>query len=105
MIRGENDQRIDKIKAAVETIHRCKAVHDSTALVVEKFRGETVWEGLVESFGLFGATRDVTPPAKRCYGWTFNDGKEDQFVAVLEKPPVTSPETAVKAYVASLGRK
>lgn len=104
MIRDENDARIDKIRAAVETIHRCKAVHDDSALVVERFRGETVWEGLVESFTLFGTTRDATPPAKRCYAWSYHDGTQDQFVAVLERPPVASPETAVRAYVASLGK-
>src|SRR5688572_30677051 len=105
MIRDENDERVAKIGAAVETIHRCKVVHDDTALVVEKFGGETVWDGLVEIFNLFGMAKGEKPPAKRCYAWSFNDGKEDQFVAVLEKPPVTSPETAVRAYVASLGKK
>lgn len=105
MTRDENDQRIDTIKAAVETIHRCKAVHDDTALVVEMMGDKVVWEGLVESFGIFAPPGQPKPKAKRCYGWSFNDGKEDQFVAVLELPPVTSARTAVRAYIASLAKK
>ena len=105
MNRDEYDGRIEKIQLAVETIHSCKASHDSTALVREEFEGKPVWEGLVQVFDLFSRYQNGKPPAKRCYAWLFFDGKEDQFVTVLEKPPVNSPETAVKAYVASLDRK
>lgn len=105
MTRDENDKRIDRIKAAVETIHRCKAVHDDTFLIVEMMGDKVVWEGLVESFGIFSPPGTPKLTAKRCYGWTYNDGKDDQFVAVLELPPVTSAKTAVQAYIASLGKK
>jgi len=44
------------------------------------------------------------PRAKRAYGWSHRAGKDDQderFVTVLEIPPVTSPETAVKVAIAA----
>lgn len=104
MIRDDNDARIDRIRVAVEKLHGCKANHDTTAVVVEKFRGETVWAGVVEIFNLFGASKETSPPAKRCFAWEIPGPKPD-WVAVLDKPPVSSPETAVRAYVASLGRK
>lgn len=104
MKRDDNDARIDKIKSAVETIHGCKAVHDSTELVVEMMDGIVVWEGLVEAFSIFAPPGQPKPQAKRCYGWSFDDGKEEQFVAVLELPPVKDARTAVQAYIASLGK-
>ena len=36
------------------------------------------------------------PKAKRCYAWSFEDGKQTRSVTVLELPPVDSPEIAVK---------
>ena len=42
------------------------------------------------------------PKAKRCYAWSHLDGKHDErtrFVAVLEIPPVNSPETAVRVQI------
>ena len=34
------------------------------------FGDKTVWEGVVESFAITGH-----PKAKRCYAWSFLDGK------------------------------
>lgn len=63
----------------------------------EAFRGETLWKGDVEAFAITGH-----PKAERCYAWSHADGKTDsdeRFVAVLEIPPVESPETAVRASI------
>ena len=57
------------------------------------------WKGDVEIFDLTGH-----PKAKRAYGWSHPDGddnKTERFVATLEIPPVTSPETAVKTAIYS----
>jgi hypothetical protein len=54
------------------------------------------WEGVVEAFALTGH-----PKAKRAYAWSFLDGKEARYVTVLEVPPVESPQTAVRAYIAN----
>jgi hypothetical protein len=74
-------------------------MHRATVPVHEVFRGQTVWQGDVEVFDINGH-----PKAKRCYAWSHLDGANDErtrFVAVLEIPPVSSPETAVKIAVAA----
>jgi hypothetical protein len=88
--------RIEDLRLAVETMHHCKAVHESSTPIVERFRNQTVWEGVVESFALTGH-----PKAKRCYAWSFQDKGETQYVTALEIPPVESPITAVRASIAA----
>lgn len=39
------------------------------------------------------------PPEELCYGWV--DPGTKQLVTVLNRPPVDSPATAVRAYIAS----
>jgi hypothetical protein len=88
---------LDRLKLAVENLHKCSACYLRTQWVNETVRGNTVWIGDVEVFAL---TRH--PKAKICYAWKHRDGKKDQgerFVAVLEIPPVDSPQTAVRASV------
>ncbi len=92
--------RIDKLKDAIETMHRCKAVHFASEMVVELFRGEVAWDGIVETFDLTGHSK-----AKRCHAWSYEDKGETQFVTVLELPPVDSAEMAVKVAIAAEARK
>jgi hypothetical protein len=63
---------------------------------MEQFRGQTVWDGVVEVFNLTGH-----PQAKRCYAWTFINDVVTHYVTVLELPPVTCACTAVRAAIAS----
>jgi hypothetical protein len=81
-------------------MHHRKGRHEQSVPVVEMFGQQTVWEGVVESFALIGH-----PKAKRCYAWSFQDGKEPRYVTVLEIPPVESPQTAVRAAIASGAQK
>ena len=83
--------RIDKLKDAIETMHGSQAVHFSSEPVIELFRGEVAWDGVVETFNLAGH-----PKAKRCHALSYEENVETQFVTVLELPPVDSAETAVK---------
>ena len=87
----------------VEHLHNCAAIHRATVPVHEVFQGKTVWKGYVEVFDITGH-----PKARRAYGWSHVDGKNDddeKFVTVLEIPPVDSPQTAVKvAIVAEIKR-
>jgi hypothetical protein len=86
-----------RLKAAVEHLHGCGAVHRETVPVHEVFRGQTVWRGDVEVFDLTGH-----PEAKRAYGWSHREAKDHQgerLVTVLEIPPVVSPITAVRASI------
>jgi hypothetical protein len=90
---------IAELKAVILNLHGCNATHVESVPVVEEFQGETVWEGTVEVF----ETRDH-PKAKRIYAWGHVTGEDDQarrYVCVLELPPVTSPQTAVKAGIIS----
>lgn len=96
----ENKQDyLARLKLAVEHLHNCGAVHRSTVPVTEVFRGKTIWQGEVEVFDLNGH-----PKAKLAYAWSHRAGEGDsdeRFVAVLEIPPVASPETAVKIAIAA----
>lgn len=94
---------LDRLKLAIEDIHKCSAYYLHTQLVDETVREETVWVGDVEVFVLTGH-----PKAKHCYAWNHREGKKDQgerFVAVLEIPPVNSPQTAVRASIVSYSKK
>lgn len=92
--------RIAQIQLAVEKAADCPAQHLESVPVVEVFRGKTVWEGVVEAFAITGHAK-----AEKAYGWSYQDGAETRFVAVLEIPPVTSPTTAVRAAIAAEHRK
>ena len=84
---------IERLRAAIQHMHGCESVHVSTDAVIERFDGEVVWEGEVEAFTLKGH-----PQASRCYAWAYQgDDGQDHYTAVLELPPVDSPETAVRA--------
>lgn len=92
-------ERIDKLKEAVETMHGCKAQHVRSEPVIDFFRGELAWDGVVETFDIEGH-----PKAKRCYAWSFMENGELQYTTVLEIPPVDSAETAVKVAIAARAR-
>lgn len=87
---------IERVKLAVEHLHKCSAVHVATVPVHEKFQGKTAWQGKVEVFDLTGHSK-----AKRCYGWSYDDAGKTEYVTVLELPPVDSAQTAVKVAIAS----
>jgi hypothetical protein len=98
-----NKTYIERLQLVVEHLHDCKAVWVETVPVHEVFRGETVWQGQVEVFDLTGH-----PKAKRAYGWSHRDGKDDsdeRFVAVLEIPPIDSALTAVRVSLVKHIRK
>jgi hypothetical protein len=83
---------IARLKLAIEHLHGCSATWRQTVPVHEVFRGQTAWQGDVEVFDL-----DGHPKAKRCYGWTY--GEPEEFITILELPPVTDAQSAVKVGV------
>lgn len=89
---------ISRLKLTIEHLHNCAAVHRETVPVHEVFRGKTLWQGDVEAFDLTGH-----PKAKRCYAWSYGDPEE--FITILELPPVDSAQSAVKVGVAYQLRK
>ena len=50
------------------------------------------------------ANLSVHRQAKRAYAWSYRDGNQNKTMAVIEIPPVDSPESAVKVTIASKGR-
>ena len=76
----------------ISTLHGCGSTHVESKPVHEVFRGKTVWQGHVEVFDLIGH-----PKAKRLYGWTY--GQPEEFITILELPPVTDAQSAVKVGV------
>ena len=98
-----NKDYIERLKQVIFHLHKTDSKWIESVPVHDLFQGKTVWQGVVEVFEL----RDH-PKAKRGYAWSYRgDGglTDEQFVAVLEIPPVKSPETAVQVYVASEVRK
>jgi len=86
-----------RLKEAILRLHGCESEYAGREDVMETFQGELVWSGYVEIFNLIGH-----PKAKRCYAWshfTGEEGNEKRYVAVLELPPVDSPQTAVRAAI------
>ena len=94
---ANKQEYLERLKLAVEHLHKCSARHYMTSPVHEEFQGQTVWDGEVEVFELTGH-----PRAKHCYAWSHVEGDKDEgerFVAVLEIPPVDSPKAAVQFQV------
>lgn len=89
---------IASLKDVIKKLHGCDSTYLESVPVHEVFKGQTVWDGTVEAFSLTGH-----PKAKKCYAWSYDDGK--QFVAVLELPPVESAKTAVQAAIVSGSKK
>lgn len=92
--------KIRELQKAIQAMHGCESRHVQSVPVREVFRGETAWQGTVEVFDLIGHAK-----AKRCYAWSYQDGGETKSTAVLEIPPVDSPQTAVMVAIAAEARK
>jgi hypothetical protein len=99
--RGEvNMKDILLLQKAIKETHGCDSRYVESVPVHEVFEGRTAWQGTVAVFDLIRH-----PKAKRCYAWQYRDGFEMKSVALLEIPPVYSPQTAVKVAIASQDRR
>ena len=86
---------IDELKKAIKHMHGVDAIHVESVPVTERFKGKTVWDGVVEVFELRGH-----PKATHAYAWiSETEQKIKQHIAVLKIPPVVSPITAVRAAI------
>jgi hypothetical protein len=84
-----NKQYIERLQMVIRQLHKCDCRHMRSVPVKEDFRGKMLWQGDVEVFDLTGH-----PKANRCYEWSYD--KPEQFITILELPPVDSSESAVK---------
>jgi hypothetical protein len=90
---------IEGITRAVERAVEGAVTHLQSTPIVETFRGEVVWEGVVEEFAV------ESPPPKIVYGWAVDADPEPQYIAVLETDRINSPLMAVRAWIMSQARK
>ena len=88
-----NKDYIERLKQVIFHLHKSDSKHVGSVKVEEVFHGKTLWKGDVEVFDLTSH-----PKAKRCYGWTH--GEPEEFITILELPPVTDAQSAVKVGVA-----
>lgn len=89
---------IEELRDVIKKLHGVESTHKESVPVKEVFRGETIWEGIVEVFELHGH-----PKANIAYAWTHerdNPAKPRRSVAVLHVPPAVSPITAVRLAIA-----
>ena len=87
-----NKDYIERLKQVIFHLHKASPSWVESVPVHEIFHGKTVWQGDVEVFDLTGH-----PKAKRCYGWSYDE--PEQFITILELPPVTDAQSAVKVGV------
>jgi len=89
-----------RLQNAIRRLNGCESKYLETVSVSESFlsfKHNTVWQGEVAVFEIYGHTH-----AKRAYAWSSKlPNKEMRYVVVLEIPPVTSPHTAVQAALAA----
>lgn len=85
-----------QLKEAIETQHGGTATLAQSMPVLETFKGQPVWEGVVHVFDLSGH-----PKATRAYAWSSPvEGRtKRRFFAVLHIPPIVSPLDAVRTAI------
>lgn len=91
---------LDELKRTLAERLGCVLDHVRTVPVSEVFKGREIWRGDVEVYDITGHAK-----ARRVYAWGYpgeREGERMEVVAVLEIPPVTSPESAVKVAIASM---
>jgi hypothetical protein len=93
-----SEEPISEIQLAVEKAAGCPAQYLRTALVIEGWKEEIVWQGEVEVFTLNGH-----PTAKVAFGWKHFFG--DDFIAVVGLPPIESPNAAVREVIVAKARE
>jgi hypothetical protein len=92
---------LEELETVIVKLHGCVARPVETVPVEEIYRGRTIWKGDVTVFELTG-----NPRANRCYAWGLPDELGAlEITTILEIPPVTSAEMAVKVAIASRPRR
>lgn len=92
-------ERIRNFGYLIDHAYHCKARHVASTPIRETFRGEIVWEGVVETFDLEGY-----PTASRCYVFEFARDTGPDIKIVLSVPGVDSPLKALRAALVDSAR-
>ena len=88
------NQRIDSIRDVIESTYHCRAEHITSTPIAGRFGDNQVC--VVETFELVGH-----PGASRCYGWSIIENGTRRHRAILEIPPIDSPQSALTSVVAA----
>jgi hypothetical protein len=88
---------LEELQTVIHRLHGVHSTHVKSVPVTEQFKGNVVWDGIVEVFELHGH-----PKATHAYAWTHNTDNPKQpkrSVTVLNIPPAVSPEAAVRVAI------
>jgi hypothetical protein len=85
----------------LESQHGGNATHVESVPVKETFRGQTVWDGVVEVFDLEGNAKST-----RAYAWSspIEGSDKRRIFAVLHLGGMRSPQDAVRAAIVAESR-
>jgi hypothetical protein len=88
---------IEELRDIIHRLHGAEATHRESVPVRETFNGETVWEGIVEVFDVYGH-----PKTNTIYAWSNDTGDPEKphHVTVLHLGPIKSAAHAVRAAIA-----
>jgi hypothetical protein len=89
---------IEQLHTFISQLHGCDCLYVESVPTCEVFEDKTVWRGDVEVFDLIGHSK-----AKRCYAWAY--GEPEEFITILELPPVTDTQSAVKVAFPTKSKK
>ncbi len=91
---------VESAQQAAERATGSAVTHLESVPVVETFRGQIIWQGMVEVYGV------TKPPPDKAYAWAVESGSGGtEYVAVLGTPPINSAIDAVRAWIVSAGGK
>ena len=87
---------IEELQGVIQTLHGVKATHRESVPVKETWKGQTIWDGVVEVFDLHGH-----PQTNTVYAWLHDTGDPHKPlpVTVLHIDPALSPAKAVRAFI------
>ena len=89
---------VESAQQAAEDATGSPVKHLESVPVVETFRGQIIWKGIVEVYGV------TKPPPDKAYAWAVESaGGGTDYIAVLGIPPVNTPIDAVRAWIVSQG--
>jgi hypothetical protein len=88
---------ISELRDVIHRLHGGKAKHLESVPVLETFKGQVVWDGVVEVFNLKGH-----PKTDKVYAWSHDTDDPEhprRHVTVLHIPPAISPRSAVQVAI------
>lgn len=85
---------IPSLQDRIRAVHQCES-HHVRSVHVRETAGDKLFDGIVEVFDLTDCAA-----APRAYAWEYREGSDVYAKIVLELPPVISPQSAVRGWLA-----